>query len=63
MITVDRLRHSHRCEGKHADTCALPRAVFSLDGDESFLLLCADCARQLVIQLQTALATLLGPDT
>ena len=63
MITVDRLRQSHSCEGNHPDTGTAPRAVFSLDGDESFLLLCADCARQLVMQLQTALATLLGPDT
>ena len=58
MITVDRLRHSHSCEGKHPDTCALPRAVFSLDGDEGFILLCADCARELVMQLQIALAPL-----
>ena len=54
MITVDRLRQSHSCEGKHPDTDAIPRAVFSLDGDEGFLLICADCASQLVTQLQEA---------
>ena len=60
MITVERLRHSHSCEGKHPDTGVLPWAVFSLDGDEGFILLCADCARALISQLQTALAALVA---